>query len=111
MRNTALGVISLVLIAAQGADAQLARRTWHDYGGGPDNSRYLTLDQIKKGNVDQLAVAWTYPTEDNVAYVFNPIIVDNTMYVLAKNNSLVALDAATGKELWIHEGLNGIAPR
>ena len=24
------------------------------------------------------------------------------MYVLAKNNSIVALDAATGKEIWTH---------
>ena len=24
------------------------------------------------------------------------------MYVLAKNNSIVALDAATGREIWIH---------
>ena len=33
------------------------------------------------------------------------------MYVLARNNSLVALDASTGREIWIHEGLQGIAPR
>ena len=43
--------------------------------------------------------------------MFNPLVVDNTMYVLARNNSLVALDAATGKEMWIHEDLQGIAPR
>ncbi len=34
--------------------------------------------------------------------MFNPIVVDRTMYVLAHHNSIVALDAATGKELWIH---------
>src|SRR3954471_21364245 len=111
MRLKALCVFTLVLVAAQWADAQLARRTWRDYGGGPDNSRYLTLDQIKKNNVDQLAVAWTYPTEDNVSYVFNPVVVDNVIYVLARNNSLVALDASTGKEIWVHEDLQGIAPR
>jgi quinoprotein glucose dehydrogenase len=64
---------------------------------GSDNARYLTLDQIRKSNVDQLAVAWIYPTRDRIAYVFNPIVVDNVMYVLAKNNSLVALDATTGR--------------
>jgi quinoprotein glucose dehydrogenase len=87
------------------------RTTWSDFGGGPDNARYLTLEQINKSNVDQLAVAWTYPTRDNISYVFNPIVVDNVMYVLARNNSLVALDASTGKEIWIHEDLWGIAPR
>ena len=33
------------------------------------------------------------------------------MYVLAKNSSLVALDAATGKEIWIHENLPGLTTR
>src|SRR5258705_391730 len=35
----------------------------------------------------------------------------NFMYVLAKNNSLVAIDATTGKELWIHANLRGIIQR
>ena len=40
---------------------------------------------------------------DRGTYLFNPIIVDSVMYVLAKNSAVVALDAATGKEIWIHE--------
>ncbi|MPZ20371.1 MAG: PQQ-binding-like beta-propeller repeat protein [Luteitalea sp.] len=85
--------------------------TWSDYGGGSDSSKYVALGQITKANVDQLEVAWTYPTGDNNSYQFNPLIVDNVMYVLAKNNSLVALDATTGKEIWIHGRLRGIARR
>jgi quinoprotein glucose dehydrogenase len=87
------------------------RGAWKDYGGGPDSSRYVPYDQITRANVSQLQVAWSYPTSDTNAYQFNPIVVDNVMYVLAKNNSLVALDAATGKELWIHANLRGIARR
>jgi quinoprotein glucose dehydrogenase len=82
-----------------------------DNGGGPDNSHYTTLNQLTKSNVNDLAVAWSYPSNDNIAYVWNPLIVDDVMYVLARNNSLVALDAATGKEIWIHADLQGIAPR
>ena len=59
----------------------------------------------------QLRVAWTYPTGDTLNYQFNPIVVDNVMYVLAKNNSLVALNATTGEEIWIHANLRGIARR
>ena len=54
---------------------------------------------------------WTYPTRDDFSYVFSPVIVDNLMYVLARNTALVALDATTGKEIWVHENLQGIAPR
>lgn len=85
--------------------------TWTNYGGGADQSKYSKLDQIDKTNVSQLTVAWEYETGDNSVYQFNPIIVDTIMYVLAKNNSLVALHAATGEEIWIHANLNGIARR
>ena len=46
---------------------------------------------------NQLQVAWSYPTGDGNKYLFNPIVVDRTMYVLAHNNSIVALDATTGQ--------------
>ncbi len=91
--------------------AEQDHKKWADYGGGPDSSHFVALDQINKSNVSQLQVAWVYPTEDNHAYLFNPIVVDNVMYVLAKNSSLVALDAATGKEIWIHENLPGLTTR
>ena len=84
--------------------------TWTQYGGGPDSSQYSSLKQINKSNVSQLEVVWTYPTgEGPPRYNFNPIVVGNTMYVLAKSNNIVALDAATGKELWSHanQGLVG----
>ncbi len=86
-------------------------RTWLDYGGGPDQSKYVTLTQIDRSNVNQLEVAWFYPTGDEVSYNFNPIIANGMMYVLAKNNSLVALNAATGEEIWIHANLRGLGRR
>src|SRR5439155_21218293 len=86
-------------------------KAWKDYGGGADNSHYVAIDQITKSNVNELEVAWTYETSDNDIYNFNPIVVDSVMYVLASNNSLVALDATTGKEIWVHENLTGIAGR
>jgi quinoprotein glucose dehydrogenase len=76
--------------------------TWRDYGGSPDGSQYSALRQIDRSNVKRLQVAWTYPTGDDRKYSFNPLVIDGTMYVLAKGNSIVALDAATGRELWTH---------
>ena len=52
--------------------------------------------------MNRLEVAWIYPTGDSRRYLFNPIVVDGLMYVLARNNSIVALDATTGKEVWTH---------
>jgi len=55
-----------------------------------------------------MEVAWSYPY---AAGGFNPIVVDDTVYVSGRNGSLIALDASTGKEIWIHEGLNGMTSR
>jgi len=81
---------------------------WHDNLGGPASSNFVNLEEIKKSNVDELEVAWTYPY---AAGGFNPIVVDDTVYVSGRNSSLIALDASTGKEIWIHEGLNGMTSR
>jgi quinoprotein glucose dehydrogenase len=88
------------LLAAQ--NHKTPHATWRDYGGASDSAQYSELAQIDRSNVAKLEVAWSYPTADNNPYSFNPIVVDGVMYVLAKNNSIVALDAATGAEIWTH---------
>ena len=108
VRMTLIYVFAAMLCPVQ---AEQDHKAWKDYGGGADSSHFSELRQITKANVNQLRIAWTYPTGDDAAYVFNPIVVDNVMYVLARKNSLVALDAATGKEIWIHENLPGLTTR
>lgn len=110
LRNMFL-LFSMVSLLCTYSRAEEEYRGWRDYSGGPDASKFVSFTQINKGNVHQMQVAWAYPTGDENPYLFNPVVVDNTMYVLAKNNSLVALDASTGKEIWIHENLRGIAAR
>jgi quinoprotein glucose dehydrogenase len=58
-----------------------------------------------------LDVVWRYPTADSRSYRFNPIVVDGTMFVLAKNNSIVALDAVTGQEKWSHANDGAVSDR
>jgi quinoprotein glucose dehydrogenase len=102
---------ALVAMSFHVSVAQSDHKTWSQYGGGPDSSKYTTLNQITKENVGNLTVAWTYPTRDHSTYLFNPLVVEGTMYVLARGNSLVALNAETGKEIWVHENLPGITTR
>jgi quinoprotein glucose dehydrogenase len=110
-KTIAATILIASAVLAGSFEAGQDRRTWKDYGGSTDNARYVTLDRITKANVGRLDVAWTYPTRDDFSYVFSPVIVDNLMYVLARNTALVALDATTGQEVWVHENLQGIAPR
>src|SRR5882672_8223222 len=96
MTRVPLAIILLTPLFAQ------THKTWSDYGGHPDSAQYSELDQINRSNVSKLEIAWTYPTGDNNKYFFNPLVVDNIMFVMAKQNSIVALDASTGKEIWTH---------
>jgi quinoprotein glucose dehydrogenase len=103
MRIHRYSVIVVAGIAVTLFAAQEHKHTgWNTYLGAPDSDQYSALSQIDKSNVSQLQLAWTYPTDDRNNYSFNPVIVDGVMYVLAKNNSTVALDAATGREIWVH---------
>lgn len=92
---------SLALAQQGGTKGKQAQQwtTWSDYLGAPDTSHYSALAQINRSNVNKLAIAWSYETGDNVPYAFNPIVVDGVMYVMAKNTSIVALNAETGREL------------
>src|SRR5678815_1438684 len=87
-----------VLLRTEAKGVSRSFKTWSQYLGGADSSQYSSLDQINKSTVSQLEVAWRYPSGDTRSYRFNPIVVDGTMFVLAKNNSIVALDAVTGQE-------------
>lgn len=112
--KTAMALALLLLFLAfttSDHNAISTHSTWRQYGGTADQSKYFEASQITKENVNQLKVAWVYPTKDSSFNFFSPIVVDTIMYVLAKNSSLVAVNAMTGKEIWIHANLQGITRR
>src|SRR5579859_546732 len=90
VRMAACLFVCVSLSLKQGA-AQQSYSTWRDYLGGPSSAHYSSLQQINRSNVNKLEIAWTYPTGDGIDYAWNPIIVDDMMYVHAQNNSIVAL--------------------
>ncbi|HEX3798007.1 MAG TPA: PQQ-binding-like beta-propeller repeat protein [Verrucomicrobiae bacterium] len=106
-----LGVLLLICVisgpSAQAQEDVNPHKVWRQYGGGPDQSKYVEFTQINKSNVTQLAVAWSFAAGDG-GYMWNPIVVDDVMYVLGKDESLVALNAETGAKLWTRTNLSGI---
>jgi quinoprotein glucose dehydrogenase len=105
--------IALVLTAGVAAVATSRAQSstdkwWTGFGNGPDNSRYFPSRQIENSNVHRLQVAWTYPFGDTGG---NPIVVRGVIYGRGRNGSIVAVDAKTGKELWVRENMNGMTQR
>lgn len=79
--------------------------TWSIYRGDAGNTAYSSLDQINRENVKDLKVAWTYHTGDaekgnRSTIQCNPIIVNGMMYVTSPKLKLIALNPATGEEIW-----------
>jgi quinoprotein glucose dehydrogenase len=75
-------------------------RSWRVYGGGPEQIRYSTLNQINRSNVHQLQVAWTYDPEETGGLQTNPIVIDGVLYTTTPKHKVIALAAATGTMRW-----------
>jgi quinoprotein glucose dehydrogenase len=105
-----LAIASITAGAAMVTSTAQSRsdRWWTGYGNGPDNSRYFPSKHITRSNVARLQAAWTYPFGDAGS---SPIVVHGVIYGRGRNASLVALDAATGKELWVRERMAGMTSR
>jgi quinoprotein glucose dehydrogenase len=101
----ALGALLCVASVAYPQAQTRPYTTWRTYSGGAHSAQYSALEQINRSNVGDLEVVWTFDAGETNR-VFNPIVVDGVMYVLARDDELVALNAETGDELWArpHEG-------
>ena len=83
--------------------------TWSTYRGTPDANQFSSLGQIDTSNVHLLEPAWIYHTGDagdRTTIECNPIMIDGILYVTSPKLKLIALEAATGKEIWTFEAEN-----
>lgn len=80
--------------------------SWQVYRGDDGSNAYASLNQINTQNVNQLKVAWTYKTGDKSDYFSvecNPIIINDTLYGISPKLKTFAINAKTGKELWVFD--------
>ena len=85
--------------ALKTSQAQYA--TWTRSQGDEGSRRYSSLTQINRDNVAKLTQAWIFHSGDgNRNIEATPIIVNGILYGPTAGRSVVALNAATGKELW-----------
>lgn len=78
---------------------------WGIYRGDKKANQYSELNQINAANVHRLKLAWEYHHGDpnGPSMYSNPIIVDGLLYFTTPKVNAVALDAATGKQVWVFE--------
>ena len=103
---------TLLVAFISGAPSSYAdpHRSWSVVGGDEKRTHFSKLDQIHRGNVDQLEVAWIYRSGDLLAddneywggstIQANPIVVEDWLYTTTPTLDVVALEAATGELIW-----------
>src|ERR687885_267291 len=92
-----------ILAAVAGIFAQSRSNVDWPVNGGVDNIRYSPLTQITRDNVAKLQVAWSYDSHDafkGSEMQSNPIVVDGVLYATTPTLKVVAVDAASGREIW-----------
>jgi quinoprotein glucose dehydrogenase len=105
---------TLPLVAQSGAQ----NGEWRTYGGDLGHTRYSPLDQINAANFNTLEVAWRFKTDNlgprpEFQLESTPLVVNGVLYSTGgTRRAVVALDAATGEQRWVHserEGPRGAA--
>jgi quinoprotein glucose dehydrogenase len=106
-----------------------AAQEWRTYGHDAGGMRFSPLTQITPANVSQLSVAWVYHMRPAAAAAppadaapsgsgrgrgrgrggsgfspgeTTPLVIDGVMYASTPYGRVVALDAVTGKEVWVY---------
>jgi quinoprotein glucose dehydrogenase len=78
---------------------------WPVYLGDQASSQYSPLDQINRSNVHKLSIAWQYDSGDlwdanNAQIQTNALVINGIVYGASPKQSIFALEADTGRELW-----------
>lgn len=78
-------------------------RNWPSYGLDYAETRFSRLKQIDTANVGRLGLAWSYDLESTRGVEATPLVVDGVMYVTASWSVVHAIDARTGRKLWVYD--------
>ncbi len=104
----ALGLVFAATLSAQGVtyerivNALHEQQNWLTYFGDYGAMRYRDLKQITTANVKDLRVEWMFQTGQTGAFQTVPLVVDGVMYISAANGQAFALDARSGRQLWMY---------
>jgi glucose dehydrogenase len=96
---------------AQTSSASASYEWWY-YGHDPGGMRFSPLKQINRANVNQLHRAWTYevpqgPNSGTAAFESTPLMVDGVLYFTTSTSRAIAVDAETGRGLWVFDPFAG----
>ncbi len=113
MRGRAIGLFFALIATSVAARAQVTferlvnsakePQNWMTYSGDYSGKRFSLLDQINTGNVRGLSAKWVYQTAATGKIETSPLVVDGILYATAQDDRAFALDARTGRAIWMYQ--------
>ena len=76
---------------------------WLTYWGDYQGTHFSRLEQITASNVSRLQAAWARQLPGSSVLEATPLVVDGVMYTSGPPGIVVALDAATGRQIWRYQ--------
>jgi len=98
--------------AASDAASGVPIGEWHAYGRSGLGQRWSPLSQITPDNVGSLQLAWQFRTGDvrgrpgdpvETTFEVTPLKIGNRLYLCTPHQSVIALDATTGAQVWRYD--------
>src|ERR1700722_10817778 len=78
-------------------------QNWLTYSGDYSGRRFSALDQIAAGNAGTLTAKWVFQTGATGKLETSPLEVDGILYATAQDDRAFALDARTGRPIWLYQ--------
>src|SRR5579863_3968232 len=87
-------------------------QNWLTYSGDYSGRRFSPLDQINPTNARAMVAKWVYQTAATGKLETTPLVVDGILYATGQDDRAFALDARTGRPIWMyqHQLPNDIRP-
>lgn len=105
MKKVLLALCALTSLHAQVTEEDLLHgpdQNWLTYVGDYFGQRNSPLKQITTVNVNRLVAKWVHHLPDTGELETVPLVFNGVMYATG-SNSVYALDAVTGKEIWHYQ--------
>ena len=78
-------------------------QNWLTYSGNYAGQRFSGLDQVSTSNVHSLVAKWVYQTGATGKFETTPLVVDGVLYATGQDDRAFALDARTGRPIWMYQ--------
>ncbi len=80
--------------------SEQATSNWPLHGLSHSEQRFSPLKAINQDNIDDLSLTWYLDLPGKRGQEATPIIIDGIMYTTSAWSHVLAIDAATGKQIW-----------